>query len=120
VRLALAQYRELAAFAQFASDLDEATRKQLERGRRVTELMKQLQYAPLSVAEMGVTLYASNEGFMDDIDVPRILAFESELHQYMHQKHADLMNKIETTKDLDKDAEAVLKAAVTEFKKSWA
>ena len=120
VRLALAQYRELAAFAQFASDLDEATRKQLERGRRVTELMKQLQYAPLSVAEMGVTLYASNEGFMDDIDVPRILAFESELHQFMHQKHADLMNKIETTKDLDKDAEAVLKAAVTEFKKSWA
>jgi F-type H+-transporting ATPase subunit alpha len=120
VRLALAQYRELAAFAQFASDLDEATRKQLERGRRVTELMKQLQYAPLSVSEMGVTLYASNEGFMDDIDVTRILAFESELHLYMQQKHADLMAKIETTKDLDKDAEALLKAAVTEFKKSWA
>jgi F-type H+-transporting ATPase subunit alpha len=119
VRLALAQYRELAAFAQFASDLDEATRKQLERGRRVTELMKQLQYAPLSVAEMGVTLYASNEGFMDDIDVTRILPFETELHQYMHHKHAELMNKIETTKDLDKDAEAQLKAAVTEFKKSW-
>jgi F-type H+-transporting ATPase subunit alpha len=120
VRLALAQYRELAAFAQFASDLDEATRKQLERGRRVTELMKQLQYAPLSVAEMAVTLYASNEGFMDDIDVTRILPFETELHQYMHQKHADLLNKIETTKDLDKDAEGQLKAAVTEFKKSWA
>jgi F-type H+-transporting ATPase subunit alpha len=119
VRLALAQYRELAAFAQFASDLDEATRKQLERGRRVTELMKQLQYAPLSVAEMAVTLYASNEGFMDDIDVTRILPFEAELHQYMHQKHADLLNKIETTKDLDKDAEAAVKAAVTEFKKSW-
>jgi F-type H+-transporting ATPase subunit alpha len=120
VRLALAQYRELAAFAQFASDLDEATRKQLERGRRVTELMKQLQYAPLSVAEMAVTLYASNEGFMDDIDVTRILPFETELHQYMHHKHVDLMNKIETTKDLDKDAEGQLKAAVTEFKKSWA
>jgi F-type H+-transporting ATPase subunit alpha len=119
VRLALAQYRELAAFAQFASDLDEATRKQLERGRRVTELMKQLQYAPLSVSEMGVTLYASNEGFMDDIDVTRILPFETELHQYMHHKHADLMNKIETSKDLDKDAEGQLKAAVTEFKKSW-
>jgi F-type H+/Na+-transporting ATPase subunit alpha len=68
---------------------------------------------------MAVTLYASNEGFMDDIDVTRILPFETELHQYMHQKHADLLNKIETTKDLDKDAEAVLKAAVTEFKKSW-
>jgi F-type H+-transporting ATPase subunit alpha len=119
VRLALAQYRELAAFAQFASDLDEATRKQLERGRRVTELMKQLQYAPLSVAEMAVTLYASNEGFMDDVDVPRILVFETDLHQYMHHKHADLMSKIETTKELDKDAEAQLKVAVTEFKKSW-
>jgi len=120
VRLALAQYRELAAFAQFASDLDEATRKQLERGRRVTELMKQLQYAPLNIADMAVSLYASNEGFMDDVDVPKILAFESALHQYMKQKHADLMNTIETTKDLNKDAEAALKAALTEFKKSWA
>ena len=120
VRLALAQYRELAAFAQFASDLDEATRKQLERGRRVTELMKQLQYAPLSVAEMAVTLYASNEGFMDDVEVPRILAFESDLHQFVKQKYAALMDKITSTNDLDKDAEAQLKAALTEFKKSWA
>ncbi|MRR51197.1 MAG: F0F1 ATP synthase subunit alpha [Rhodocyclaceae bacterium] len=120
VRLALAQYRELAAFAQFASDLDEATRKQLERGRRVTELMKQPQYAPLSVAEMAISLYASNEGFMDDVDVPKILAFESALHQYLGQKHADLVNKIETSKDLDKDAEGQLKAAIAEFKKSWA
>ena len=120
VRLALAQYRELAAFAQFASDLDEATRKQLERGRRVTELMKQPQYAPLSVAEMAVSLYASNEGFMDDIDVARILPFESALHQYIKQKHAALMEKIMSSKDLDKDAEAELKAAVTAFKKSWA
>ena len=120
VRLSLAQYRELAAFAQFASDLDEATRKQLERGRRVTELMKQLQYSPLSVADMAVSLYASNEGFMDDVEVPRILAFETALHQFMHQKHADLVSKIETTKDLDKDAEAQLKAAIVEFKKSWA
>ena len=120
VRLALAQYRELAAFAQFASDLDEATRKQLERGRRVTELMKQLQYAPLSIADMAVSLYASNEGFMDDVDVPRILAFETALHQYMKTKYADLMAKIASTKDLDKDAEAQLKAACTEFKKSWA
>ena len=120
VRLALAQYRELAAFAQFASDLDEATRKQLERGRRVTELMKQLQYAPLSVAEMAVTLYASNEGFMDDVDVPRILAFESDLHQFVKQKYAALMDKITSTNDLDKEAEAQLKAALTEFKKSWA
>ena len=120
VRLALAQYRELAAFAQFASDLDDATRKQLERGRRVTELMKQLQYAPLSVAEMAISLYASNEGFLDDVDVPKVLAFEAALHQYVKQKHGALITKIDTTKDLDKEAEAELKAAVTEFKKSWA
>ncbi len=120
VRLALAQYRELAAFAQFASDLDDATRKQLERGRRVTELMKQAQYSPLSVAEMGVSLFAVNGGYLDDIDNNKILAFESALHQYMRQKHGELMTKIETTKDLDKDAEAVLNAAVAEFKKNWA
>jgi F-type H+-transporting ATPase subunit alpha len=119
VRLALAQYRELAAFAQFASDLDETTRKQLERGRRVTELMKQAQYAPLSVAEMAISLYAS-EGFLDDIDVSRVLAFESALHGYVKQKHADLVKKIEASKELDKDAEVALKAAIVEFKKSWA
>jgi F-type H+-transporting ATPase subunit alpha len=118
--LSLAQYRELAAFAQFASDLDDATRKQLERGRRVTELMKQLQYAPLSVADMAITLYASNEGFMDDVDVPRILPFEAALHQFMHQQHAALVAKIAATNELDKDSEAELKAAVTTFKKSWA
>jgi F-type H+/Na+-transporting ATPase subunit alpha len=120
VRLALAQYRELAAFAQFASDLDEATRKQLERGRRVTELMKQPQYSPLSVAQMGVSLYAANNGYFDDIDVPRVLAFETALHQYLQQKTPDLMNKIETTKDLDGESEKALAAAVAEFKKSWA
>ena len=119
VRLSLAQYRELAAFAQFASDLDESTRKQLERGRRVTELMKQPQYAPLSVADMAVSLFAS-DGYMDDVEVPRILAFETGLHQYLHQNQADLMKKIETNKELDKDGEAQLKSAIAEFKKSWA
>jgi F-type H+-transporting ATPase subunit alpha len=119
VRLSLAQYRELAAFAQFASDLDEVTRNQLERGRRVTELMKQLQYAPLSVSDMAVSLYASNEGFLDDVEVPRILAFEAALHQYVRQRHVALVSKIDTTKDLDKEGEAELKAAITEFKKSW-
>lgn len=120
IRLALAQYRELAAFAQFASDLDEATRKQLERGRRVTELMKQAQYSPQSVSKMAVSLYASNEGFMDDVDVTKILAFEAALLQYVSQKAGALMDKIESSKNLDKDDEAALKAAVTEFKKSWA
>ena len=120
VRLALAQYRELAAFAQFASDLDDATRRQLERGRRVTELMKQAQYAPLSVAEMAVSLFAINQGYFDDVDVPKLLQFEADLHKYMKASHSAFMDKIESTKDLDKDGEAALAAAVTEFKKNWA
>ncbi|MDP2811193.1 MAG: F0F1 ATP synthase subunit alpha [Rhodocyclaceae bacterium] len=120
VRLALAQYRELAAFAQFASDLDEATRKQLERGRRVTELMKQSQYSPLSVAEMAVSLFAINQGYLDDIEVGKLLSFEAELHKTMKAKHGVLMDRIESSKELDRDGEAQLAAAVTEFKKDWA
>ncbi len=120
VRLALAQYRELAAFAQFASDLDDATRKQLERGRRVTELMKQAQYSPLSVADMAVSLYAINQGYFDDVEVPKLLAFEADLHKFMKAQHGALMDKIESTKDLDKDGEALMAAAVGEFKKNWA
>ncbi len=120
VRLALAQYRELAAFAQFASDLDDATRKQLERGRRVTELMKQAQYSPLSVADMAVSLYAINQGYFDDVEVPKLLAFEADLHKFMKAQHGALMDKIESTKDLDKDGEAQMAAAVGEFKKNWA
>ncbi|MBK7662800.1 MAG: F0F1 ATP synthase subunit alpha [Sterolibacteriaceae bacterium] len=120
IRLALAQYRELAAFAQFASDLDEATRRQLERGRRVTELMKQAQYSPLAVPEMAVSLFAVNQGSFDDVDVKRILPFEAALHQFMRHKHAALMDKIEQTKDLDKDGEKAMAAAIDEFKKSWA
>ncbi len=120
VRLALAQYRELAAFAQFASDLDDATRKQLERGRRVTELMKQPQYSPLQVAEMAVSLYAVNQGHFDDVDTARILACEAALHQFMRQRHGALMDRIESTKDLDKEGEAELAEAVAAFKKTWA
>ncbi|MFL6651872.1 MAG: F0F1 ATP synthase subunit alpha [Sulfurifustaceae bacterium] len=120
IRLALAQYRELAAFAQFASDLDEATRKQLERGRRVMELMKQPQYAPMSVADMAVSLFAVNNGYLDDVDVKRVLAFESALHQYMHQKYAKLVDGIEAKKDLDADGEKQLHAAIQDFKKTWA
>jgi len=120
VRLALAQYRELAAFAQFASDLDEATRKQLERGRLVTELMKQAQYSPMQVAEMAVTLFAINKAYFDDVEVKKALAFESSLHQYLRQKYAAVMDKIESTKDLDADSEKALDAAIVEFKKTWA
>ena len=120
VRLALAQYRELAAFAQFASDLDEATRKQLDRGRQVTELMKQPQYSPLSVAEMAMTLYASNNGYFDDVETNRVLACESALHQYVQTNHSALVEKIESTKNLDGDAEKELVGAIEAFKKSWA
>ena len=120
VRLALAQYRELAAFAQFASDLDDATRKQLERGRMVTELMKQPQYQPLQVWEQAVTLFAVNNGHFDDIEVKRALAAEKGLRDFLKNKHAALVDRIESTKDLSKDDEAALTAAIVEFKKTGA
>ncbi|AKU09991.1 ATP synthase F0F1 subunit alpha [Azoarcus sp. CIB] len=120
IRTDLAQYRELAAFAQFASDLDDATRKQLERGRRVTELMKQPQYAPLSVADMAITLFAVNNGYFDDVEVPRLLAFETALQQFVKTKNAALVSKIMASKELDADGEKQLVAAIEEFKKSWA
>jgi F-type H+-transporting ATPase subunit alpha len=112
--------RELAAFAQFASDLDAATRKQLDRGARVTELLKQAQYQPLPVSLMGATLFAVNKGFMDDVDVKKILSFESGLHQFLKTSHAALLSKIEASKALDKDAEAELQSAIVAFKKTFA
>jgi F-type H+-transporting ATPase subunit alpha len=120
VRLALAQYRELAAFAQFASDLDEATRKQLERGRMVTELMKQPQYQPLQVWEQAVTLFAANNGHFDDIDIKQALAAEKAMREFLRAKHAALVDRLESTKDLSKDDEAALTNAIAEFKKSGA
>jgi len=120
VRLALAQYRELAAFAQFASDLDEATRKQLERGRMVTELMKQPQYHPLQVWEQAVTLFAANGGHFDDIDIKQALPAEKALREFLRSKHAALVERIESTKDLSKEDEAALEAAIKEFKQSGA
>jgi F-type H+/Na+-transporting ATPase subunit alpha len=118
VRLALAQYRELAAFAQFASDLDEATRKQLERGRMVTELMKQPQYQPLQVWEMALTLFAANNGYFDDIDVKKALAAEKSLRDHLKGKYGDLLKRMEDTKDLSTDDEKALKAALDDWKKS--
>ena len=94
IKLALAQYRELAAFSQFASDLDEATRRQLEHGERINELMKQKQYAPMTVAEMGVVLYAANEGFLQDVEVAKVLDFEAALLSYMNSEQADFMNEV--------------------------
>ena len=121
VRLALAQYRELAAFAQFASDLDDTTRAQLERGQRVTELMKQKQYAPLSIAEMGVSLFAANEGFLDDVDVAKIGDFEAGLHAHMRSNHQDLLDQVNDAGDWDDNIEAAFQKACEAFKAngSW-
>jgi F-type H+-transporting ATPase subunit alpha len=121
VRLALAQYRELAAFAQFASDLDEATRKQLERGQRVTELMKQKQYSPLSVAEMAVSLFAADQGYLDDVEQDKIVDFEHALLAYMRASQSALMDKINASGDYNDEIEAGLRAAVEDFKAtgSW-
>jgi len=116
IRIALAQYRELAAFAQFASDLDEATRKQLERGQRVTELMKQKQYAPMSIAQMALSIYAANEGYLDDVPMNKILAFEEALHTHFANTQADLNKRIVETGAWDKDIEAVFKQSVSDFK----
>ncbi|WP_233804047.1 F0F1 ATP synthase subunit alpha [Paraburkholderia sp. HP33-1] len=120
IRTDLAQYRELAAFAQFASDLDEATRKQLERGRRVTELLKQPQYQPLQVWELAVSLFAANNGYLDDLEVAQVLPFEKGLRDYLKASHADLVKRIEDTKELSKDDEGLLHTAVKDFKKSGA
>ncbi|MDH5537492.1 MAG: F0F1 ATP synthase subunit alpha [Betaproteobacteria bacterium] len=119
VRLALAQYRELAAFAQFASDLDAATRKQLERGGRIMEVMKQPQYSPMSVAKMALTLFAVNEGFVDDIAVTKVRAFEDGLQAYMQQKHQDLLDRINATPELTDAVAAELREAVKTFKTNY-
>jgi F-type H+-transporting ATPase subunit alpha len=116
VRLALAQFRELAAFAQFASDLDEATRAQLELGERVTELMKQSQYSPLSIAEMAFSLFAANEGYLDDVEVKKVVDFEAAMLADMKSNHGDLMDQINTTGDYNDEIAAAMKSALDSFK----
>lgn len=115
IRLDLAQYRELAAFAQFASDLDESTRKQIERGQRVTELMKQNQYAPMSVAQMAMSLFAANEGYLDKVEVNKVLAFEAAMHGFMKTKHSALMDKINKTGDISDEIKQGMKDAMESF-----
>jgi len=115
VRLALAQYRELAAFAQFASDLDEATRKQLERGQRVTELMKQKQYSPLSVAEMALSLYAVNEGYLDKLPVDKVGDYEAALHDFAKTNYGGLLDRINETGAYSDEIAAELKACCETF-----
>jgi F-type H+-transporting ATPase subunit alpha len=116
IRTALAQYRELAAFSQFASDLDDATKAQLDHGERITELMKQKQYAPLSIADMGVLLYAGNEGYLRDVEVAKISDFESALLSYMHAEYADVMRQIDADGDWNDEREAAFKSALEAFK----
>ena len=115
IRLALAQYRELAAFSQFASDLDEATRRQLERGQRVTELMKQKQYAPMSVAEMALSLYAANNGYFDKVDRLKVVETEAALQSFARTTYADMLKSINAKPDLSGEVEAALKKCCGEF-----
>ncbi|MGA6579248.1 F0F1 ATP synthase subunit alpha, partial [Providencia sp. NPDC089923] len=121
IRTALAQYRELAAFAQFASDLDDATRKQLSHGQKVTELLKQKQYAPMSVAEQSLSLFAAERGFLDDVELAKIGAFETALVSYALREHADLMNEIGQAGNYNDDIEGKLKKLLESFKatQSW-
>ncbi|MCQ9617528.1 F0F1 ATP synthase subunit alpha [Paenalcaligenes niemegkensis] len=120
IRTDLAQYRELAAFAQFASDLDDATRRQLERGRRVVELLKQPQYVTLAVWEMAVSLFAVNNGYFDDLEVEQVLPFEKALKDSLRNKNAEMVKRIEDTNNLSKEDEAELVAAIEDFKKHGA
>jgi len=115
VRLALAQYRELAAFAQFASDLDATTRAQLERGERVTELMKQKQYSPMSVAEMALSLYAVNEGFLDDVKVSKVIDYETALHNFARANHGELLDAINKSGDYDENVAGSLMGVCADF-----
>ena len=116
VRLALAQYRELAAFSQFASDLDEATKKQLDRGQRVTELMKQNQYAPLSVAEMALSLFAANEGYFDDVEIKKVMSFEKSLHEFTRTNHKTALDTINDSLDYNDEIAADMKKILDDFK----
>ncbi|MGK8251485.1 F0F1 ATP synthase subunit alpha [Moraxella lacunata] len=118
IRTALAQYRELAAFAQFASDLDDATKQQLEHGQRVTELMKQKQYAPMSIADQAAVIYASNEGYLADVPVEKIGAFEQGLLSFLRGEHGVLMSEIDETANYNDDIESRLKAGIEAFKAS--
>lgn len=119
IRTDLAQYRELAAFAQFASDLDEATRKQLDRGARVTELLKQPQYSPLPITLLGVSLFAANKGYLDDIPLNKVLEFEAGVHQFLKTSHADWLEKVAIAKAMDVQAEKELVSILESFKKSF-
>lgn len=116
MRLALAQYRELAAFSQFMSDLDEATRKQLERGQRATEVLKQKQYSPLSVAEISISLFAMDKGYLDDVELSKVVNFEQELLAYMRANYTELLHKINEACDYNDDIAREMASGIEKFK----
>ncbi|KAA1333825.1 F0F1 ATP synthase subunit alpha, partial [Escherichia coli] len=121
IRTALAQYRELAAFSQFASDLDDATRKQLDHGQKVTELLKQKQYLPMSIAQQALSLFAAERGYLEDIEIAKVVSFEAALLAYASREHADLLKEIDQSGDYNGEIEAKLKALLESFKatQSW-
>jgi F-type H+-transporting ATPase subunit alpha len=116
IRLALAQYRELAAFSQFASDLDEATRRQLERGQRVTETMKQKQYEPMSVGQMALSLFAVDQGYLDDVEVTKVVDFEAAMQSYVKSNHSDLIDELNDKAEYNDDVKDRLAKVLSEFK----
>merc|ERR1711881_254943 len=118
IRLALAQYRELASFAQFASDMGEATRKQLERGQRVTELMKQKQFSPMTVANMAISLFAVEKGYIDDVELKDVVSFEKNLQDFVSSSHSDLLNEINKTCAYNKEIEDKFHEILKQFKKT--
>jgi F-type H+-transporting ATPase subunit alpha len=119
IRIALAQYRELAAFSQFLSDLDDATRKQLERGQRITEIMKQKQYQPLSVAEMAIILFAAGQGYLDDLPLTKVADFEQSLLSFLRSSHGDFMNMINETANYNDEIAKQMQQIVEAFKSSY-
>ncbi|MCP5465407.1 MAG: hypothetical protein H7A31_01775 [Thermotogae bacterium] len=119
LKLDLAQYRELESFAQFASDLDEVTKRQLNKGEKLMELLKQPQYAPMAFENQAVVMYAATRGYIDDLETSKIKDFEFEFLNYMNTKNADILNKISSTESIDDETEESLKNAIKEFMKSF-
>ena len=119
LRLDLAQFRELEAFAKFASDLDEATALQITRGRRMVEILKQNQYVPMSVAKQVVIIYAASKGYLDDIDLDQVKDFETGLIEHFQSKHSDSLDEIHETGDIGENLEKKMDSAIEEFKKTF-
>ena len=119
VRLSLAQYRELAAFAQFASDLDETTRAQLERGQKVTELMKQLQYQPLSIADQGMSLFAVSQGYLDDLDIDKVGVFEAQLLAAFASEQKALRDSVNESGNWNDEISGQFKTFIETFKANF-